>query len=366
MTSLIASLKEEILKLKQSQTTANSSSVGNSSSSSNATPAQGASNSIVYVARDRKIKTFAGIRNEDNTVEEFIENIQSVIKARKMPVGDQSDYISAHLEGLAKEEIKLHCSSERDTAEKIYALLREAFGERRSLPQLLRNFYERRQKEGESLRSFSHALSELLERVIAKNPTAIPDRDQALRDQFSDNVREPMLRKELKRMARTETSCRFLQVREEALRWAEEEERPLPSRKTASNQETLCTASANAQEARAPEARTQEARTQEAHDPKLDMICKALEDQRKSMEKLSATLTAFAHTAQRSPVQPQPVRRKITCYNCNREGHLARDCRSRRTDSRPPPPRQNNNSDQPTQVSEVHHRQASNPLPLSS
>ena len=168
--------------------------------------------------------------------------------------------------------MKLRPKAERDTSEKICNILLEAFGERRTTPQLLKSFYERKQKDGETLREFSHALCEIYNRIHSRDPSIIPSRDQALRDQFADNVRDQLLRKELKRMVRSNFSCKFLEVREEALHWAEEDEKPRPAKRNVSS-EAVSTTKPNKE---------------------MDRVLQALEEQRKSIDNLSQALISFS------------------------------------------------------------------------
>ena len=55
---------------------------------------------------------------------------------------------------------------------------------------------------------------------------AVVDPDLTLRDQFANSVRDRILWKELRKFIREHPSITFLDVREEALRWSEEEEKP--------------------------------------------------------------------------------------------------------------------------------------------
>ena len=73
-----------------------------------------------------------------------------------------------------------------------------------------------------TLREFSHGLMSLLARVRRKDPQAITDEDKALRDRFTEKVRDSHLRRELKRYVREHPNLTFKDLREEALRWAEE------------------------------------------------------------------------------------------------------------------------------------------------
>ena len=162
--------------------------------------------------------------------------MKSLISARKMTQVEQTDHVLSLLELAAKEEVKLRPKAERDTSEKICNIQLDAFGEGRTTPQLLKSFYERKQKDGETLREFSHALCEIYNRIHSRDPSILPSRDQALRDKFADNVRDQLLRKELKTMVRSNSSCKFLEVREEALHWADEDEKPRPAKRNVSSE----------------------------------------------------------------------------------------------------------------------------------
>ena len=228
---------------------------------------------VVYVSRERKIKKFSGGRaTDEDTVEDFVDNVKSLISARKITQVEQTDYVLSLLESAAKKEVKLRPKAERDTSEKICNILLEAFGERRTTPQLLKSFYEQKQKDGETLREFSHALCEIYNRIYSRDPSIIPSRDQALRDQFADNVRDQLLRNELKRMVRSNSSCKFLEVREEALHWAEEDEKPRHAKRNVSS-EAVSTTKPNKE---------------------MDRVLEALEEQRKSIDNLSQALISFS------------------------------------------------------------------------
>ncbi|KAK3748342.1 hypothetical protein QZH41_001950 [Actinostola sp. cb2023] len=132
-------------------------------------------------------------------------------------MGNLHDDVVSRQEGAAKEELKVYPEEDRRDPKKVFEILGDAFGiKKRSKPQLLKAFYDRRQKDGESLREFSHALSELWTRVVKKDTKCSADSDTMLRDQFADNVRDALLRKELKRSIRVRPDISFLDIREEA------------------------------------------------------------------------------------------------------------------------------------------------------
>ena len=87
----------------------------------------------------------------------------------------------------------------------------------------MRKFFERRQKEKESIQDYSNALMVLLSWVERLNPGAVTDKDQLLRDQFLENLYDPQLRRDIKRWARDHSGKSFQQIREEVQRWVDED-----------------------------------------------------------------------------------------------------------------------------------------------
>ncbi|KAL1253019.1 hypothetical protein QQF64_017712, partial [Cirrhinus molitorella] len=100
------------------------------------------------------------------------------------------------------------------------------YGCSQSLVGLQKQFFQRYQLEGESLREYSHALMALMEAMKRKNLPGICNPDHTLRDQFIEHMRDNTLRRELKRQVRLNTEMSFLEVRSEAIWWAEEGETP--------------------------------------------------------------------------------------------------------------------------------------------
>ena len=131
-----------------------------------------------------------------------------------------------HLEGAAREEVRLRPSDERADKTGIYHILRSAIGEGLTSTQALRKFFERRQRERESIQEYSHALMLLLARVERLDPEGVPDKDRLLRDQFLENLRDAQLRRDIKRWARDHPTKTFQQVRDEVQRSVDDDSTP--------------------------------------------------------------------------------------------------------------------------------------------
>ncbi|CAB4024706.1 Alcohol dehydrogenase class-3 [Paramuricea clavata] len=115
-------------------------------------------------------------------------------------------------------------------------------------------------------------------------------------------------------MVRSNSSSKFLEVREEALHWAEEDEKMRPSKRNVSS-EAVSTTQSNKE---------------------MDKVLQALEEQRESGRKRrpKPSLRGFDERGNR------------ICFKCQGVGHIARDCvnntSQRQNDGLPPsngPPR---------------------------
>ena len=152
-----------------------------------------------------------------------------------MSEADKALFVYDHLEGAAHTEIKFRESQVKEDAKQILIVLQEVYGCSKTYVSLQQKFFDRKQKEGESLQDFSHALMILMEKVQMCNSQAMSKPQVLLRDQFCENVKDHMLRRELMRMVRQNGDLSLLDVRREAIRWVEEGQptkekyvRPLP------------------------------------------------------------------------------------------------------------------------------------------
>ena len=78
-------------------------------------------------------------------------NIEQELKisfeTREMTLPKKVDFIMSHLDGPAKEEVRMYSQKERSNPDFLLDVLTRAFGEKRSSCQLLKMFYEHKQKE---------------------------------------------------------------------------------------------------------------------------------------------------------------------------------------------------------------------------
>lgn len=108
-------------------------------------------------------------------MDEFIEEVERVIRARNQSTEDRIDFILSLLRGPALEEVRLCLDDKPKDPDELFDLLRGAYAERCSVTQLLQAFYGRHQREGEDFKEYSHTLSQILRLALKQRPDAVTD-----------------------------------------------------------------------------------------------------------------------------------------------------------------------------------------------
>ena len=151
--------------------------------------------------------------------------------------------------------------------------------------------------------------------------------DAALPDHFAENVKSPLLRKEIKKFIIPHPEFSFPDTREEAIRCADEDEKSCgPRPRVASSHETSTSTKPSSLESA------------------MNEMIKTLQGQQKAIEDLAANLKKLntVSTNRGQNVQPQPQFQQRQprpdlggdrCYQCGAPGHFAPNCTAR---SRPP------------------------------
>jgi hypothetical protein len=179
---------------------------------------------LSFITETRKIKTFSG-RPESKTdvsVDDWIDDIEMAFSARKYTNSQKVDLIYSHLEGQAKDEIKFRTDIRQDP-EAMLECLRSAFGNPETVTILQQKFFERHQKNSESIRQYSYALQELFQNIIRKDRHLFPNKDLTLCEKFVSGLCDSFLRKEAKRLLRKNPTD-FYTFRDEIITLSEEKE----------------------------------------------------------------------------------------------------------------------------------------------
>ena len=278
----------------------------------------------VVVQRERKLRRFGGTADEQ--IDEWMEEARACLTVHNLAGIAAANFVLSYLEGAARVEIKCRPAEERSDVEKIFRALEEVYGETQTPSRILRMFYERRQKEGESVASFSHALVQLIDRLQRVDPSE-RSTERMLREQFSENVRNLHLRWDLKRRAEQDSDCSFLAIRKVAMVWAKEVDGESVIASDAASRAVVTD-------------RRQDSATDALHQLVKDLSIQQkvladnmaaqqvtmakLFDQQKQLVEAVAAITANTSTGAYSSNNPR--RGDIECYFCRRRGHVKRDC----------------------------------------
>lgn len=150
---------------------------------------------------------------------EWLDEINSVLSFRHFQQSEKAMFIYDHLGGEAKQEIKYRSMTEEVDPDCVLTILKEIYGQPSSLTHLQKQFFDRKQRDSETIREYSHALMAIIDEISRCEVKHTWCSDFALRDQFAENVRDTVLRRELKRIIRQDSGISFFNLRKEAILW---------------------------------------------------------------------------------------------------------------------------------------------------
>lgn len=292
---------------------------------------------IVYVPKEKKCAVFSG--GSSALFYEWQDEISATVCYRSYSEPEKAAYIYEHLGGEAKQEIKYRTKAEKSNPARVLEILQEIYGQPQSLTKLQRQFFDRRQREGESVREYSHALMAIMEEINHCNVKETWCSDFVLRDQFAENVCDVALRRELRKTIRQNSTISFFELRKEALQWGEETESGVERRRRVLG-------SCEKVEVTTVEASVVTAAVEAKPDPMLAKVLEMLQKQQLLIDDLSqkvsgtgqASGSGRADTRRWQPrydAAGQPI-----CFKCQKAGHIARFCvtpRQSRTQDPVPP-----------------------------
>lgn len=218
------------------------------------------------------------------------------------------------LEGNALFEIQRHQLKDRDSTVKVLKLLDSKYADRRTATQIRRQFYSTVQVPGQSVLEFGDAVADSLQGTMEKLSLDASTVDAMMRDQFSENVGDTMLRWELRKEAQ-KTDCSFDEVRELALEW--ESGQTVTKNRGGAKQPSACYVT--------------ESQSQSQND-ELAALRQMIVSQQEQINALTRSQTEFME-ALKSKDSVGPRRRESrTCFYCGKPGHLAFECRKKKQD----------------------------------
>ena len=275
----------------------------------------------VSVPREKRFGKYGGAR-DDRVLEDWIADAQRAVRG-------QSDAEAVytllfHLEGVAKEEVKLRPTSQWSSPTGVFQILREAFSEQLTETQARRKFFARRQGDRETPQDFAHALMVLLSRVERLSGGPETGKDVLLKEQFVENLKDLTLRRDIKRWARDHPTATFQDVRLEVHRYMEED--PAPRRFAAARsaeveEEVLCgeVAGQKKQQKVLTDLISVQRVLAEEMQKQQKVLMGHIEQHREVLSRQQDTLNHLLATLVSRP-------RSSSCYCCGKDGHFVRDC----------------------------------------
>lgn len=272
---------------------------------------------VVYIQQSDKVPKFSGKldRPDSPTLEEWIEQIENHIQL-KPTEKEKVNCVYNHLEGAARIEVKYLPKQERETVNGIFQILREVYGCSHSLTSLQRRFFNRKQREGESLLDYSHALMSLMDQIVESDEQAKPKSQRDLRDQFCEGVRDQSLSIRLRDKVRLNPRWTIRDVRREAVEWTTQCEGQLFKQKdkhsSLFSNEVQVQASCESVDNKSSYSELKA--LIEAQQRQLDLLMKALQPSKQEFG------------GQPPPKTKRNPDGKPRCFRCDQRGHIARYC----------------------------------------
>ena len=191
----------------------------------------------IRVTQHRKLDRFSGNERDARKTTDWVEDARAVLQT--VPADEQVSFILSHLTGTAREEVRFAEETKKDSTEKIFNILEDNFGEKRSDAQLKTALYDRFQKNSETVRQYSRALLELANKIRKQT-----DKDKLLVEVFCENLGDVYVRREIKKILRDNPDTKFTTLRDLAIQLAEDEGDTLMTT-TASSSQAAATANVN-------------------------------------------------------------------------------------------------------------------------
>lgn len=263
----------------------------------------------LYIRTERKLPKFSGrpVKDSDPDVEDWLMDMREHLHSIQSP-DKKIEFILDHLEGAAKSEVRLRPAECKQTPEDIFVIIESVYLVQETVSQLRQAFYERVQKENETIETYSLALLKMATRITKKEGSDMKHFNKILMDKFVDGVRDPQLKRELRKFAFEHSKMPFLEFRGQILQWIDDKPNPEMSAKV-NKQSVECLTS----------------------NQELLQILKKQQDLLEQQQKQIDLLTKMSQSTQgnfRGQGRGQGKGRKfvVTCFECGKEGHKRNVC----------------------------------------
>jgi hypothetical protein len=284
---------------------------------------------LVYAPR--RLEKFDGVTRN---IGDWEVQAKDAILAQGLKGQPAADYLLAHLEGPACDEVKFSPLEERKDSDGVIAILKAAFGEQATENELLDAFFSRHQGPKETLREYSHALMSLLDRAFSVNDKVLTNKDHALRDQFAEKIRDETLRNILKLTISTDNKKTFKDIRQQARRWTGERKEEPGVKKEKKVAEMSIQGAVTIPKEEYQSLQEQMADLVIVQRKQQEMIEKLLQHGQQSEQPRAQVPTGTGDDQKFGGNRRKP---RGPCHHCGKMGHLKRECWLLKQERYPPP-----------------------------
>ena len=265
---------------------------------------------MVYMSSSRKLDRFYDKPRKvgDLSVEDWIQDAQSVITSRKLEANEEAAFVIEHLAGKARREILGRGADIKSKPDKIFAVLARVFGNGDSLPQLQQRFFAYKQSDEEDFITCSLELVNLYDRIVQLDSSFKPGRESQLKSRLAEAVNDENVRMELRRLNADQPALCFFDARDHVIKLMGQRDKPLKPKREATVREV----------------------TAESDQSKNDDQIAALAKQVSILQKQIESLTTVVQTRSTSKRQSTPSDDKPKCWTCNLPGHFRNECPKKR------------------------------------
>ncbi len=284
--------------------------------------------STVYIPRDRKLPEFSGCRSKPGelSIEEWISSIKSAFKVMKIPEEDRIEFVKQYLKDEAKMTVKFMLNEKEKSVDEIFDALDQTYGDKLPMGSRLKEFYDRKQMPGETIRSYAYDLQEKLSIIQSREPSRVPDADGILKEQLVLGIKDDSLRREMKRRVKAEKDLTFIQLMQEAITWSEEEEVQVPSNlRTSTRSRGVVHATTATESSSAP-------LTLESLHEAIQQIA-ARQEELFQMVNSKEKVKPLAKESKTKSTPLKDSEGRYICYTCGKPGHTSRRCSQSRENS---------------------------------
>lgn len=275
----------------------------------------------VYIPRDRKIPEFSGCPSKPGelSVEEWINSIKSALKVMKIPEEDRIEFVKQYLKGEAKTTVKFMLNGKERSVDEIFNVLEQTYGDKFPIGTRLKEFYDRKQMPGETIRSYAYDLQEKLSIIQSRDASRVPDADSVLKEQLVLGFKDDSLRREMKKRLRDEKDLTFIQLMQEAITWSEEEEVQTPS-----HPKGIARSRGAVNATMVTESSSSPLTLEKLHEAIQQIAARQEELFQMVNSKEKVKLTGKESKAKSAPLKDSEGR--YICYTCGKPGHTSRRC----------------------------------------